>query len=116
MKIISATIPNRKALLVGALSVFLSACAAQPQTGLRSIFESEARATALSDEIDSSNEQSLQQQAIEAEEQRLSPLMSEYTVATQTSARVLELTNDEKVTVSFEEDTARSRSERRSRS
>lgn len=103
MKIISTTIPNRKALLVGALSVFLSACAAQPQTGLRSIFESEARATASSDEIDSSNEQSAQQQAIEAEEQRLSPLMSEYTVATQTSARVLELTNDEKVTVSFEE-------------
>lgn len=103
MKIISATIPNRKALLVGAISVFLSACAAQPQTGLRSIFESEARATALSNDIDSSNEQSEQQQAIEAEEQRLSPLMSEYAVATQTSARVLELSNDEKVTVSFEE-------------
>lgn len=103
MKIISTKIPNRKALFVGALSVFLSACAAQPQTGLRSIFESEARAAASSDEIDSNNERLAQQQEIDAQEQRLSPLMSGYAVATQTSTRVLELSNDEKVTVSFEE-------------
>lgn len=103
MKTIGLGMRNQRVFTIGFFGLFLSACATQPQTGLRSIFEGEARAVSLSEEIDSSVEKSKQEQAASDYEQRLVPLMSQYTVAAQASGPALELSNEEKVTVSFEE-------------
>lgn len=94
---------NQRVFFIGLFGLLLSACVAQPQTGLRSIFEGEARVVTSSEKLDLSSEKSAGEQSVSAREKRLIPLMSEYSVAAQTSARVLELSNDKKVTVSFEE-------------
>lgn len=103
MNTTSVKIQYQKTIFICAVSVFLSACAAQPQTGLRSIFEAEPRAASPSDELESSAERSIEEQAADSSGLQLTPLMPEYVVAKQTSATVLELSNDKKVTVSFEE-------------
>jgi general secretion pathway protein D len=103
MKIISATIPNRKALFVGALSVFLSACAAQPSKNFDSIFEKEPAETASPQEVNKALQSDPSVIGSAGVSDNLLSINPEYRITAQASARALKLSNEKMVTVSFEE-------------
>lgn len=103
MKAIISGMRNRKLLCVGVFGVLLSACVAQPQSGLNSVFEGQTRTAKTSEEIELNVGESPEEKAERIQQQHLIPLMSEYAIEAQTSARVLELNNEERVTVSFQD-------------
>jgi len=103
MKIRNSKTSRFRGLLISTLGLALSACSTQPQTGLQSIFETEARASASSDNVDIGDKNAANDGGLSVTEAQLTPLVAGYEVPTQSSAHVLDLSNDEKVTVSFED-------------
>jgi len=90
MKIRNSKTSRFRGLLISTLGLALSACSTQPQTGLQSIFETEARASASSDNVDIGDKNAANDGGLSVTEAQLTPLVAGYEVPTQSSAHVLD--------------------------
>ena len=103
MKIISLKTRSRRVLFVSVLSILFSACAAQPNNNFQSIFENQTTAGVSRGDSESIEQLAPESGARGGELEELLSIIPEYRITTQASARVLDLSNSEMVTVSFED-------------
>lgn len=94
---------HRIAILVGCVSVLLSGCATQSQMKLSSIFETQGVSPRQPESVSTTDNADVQKSDTTEDIIELEPLMPSYSITTQASARVLDLSDDKTVVVSFED-------------